>query len=122
MLAISAMFGLSVHMRNDLDSRTGQVTTHSADGGLAASVERLDRALNRLETSVRALSGRMRSVARLEGETQRLAADRARLAGDLDRATARADQLDAVAGDVSRRLVDAMETVRAVMDEGTPNG
>jgi hypothetical protein len=53
--------------------------------------------------------------ARIEADTQRLMAERARLAAELDRESARARRLDDTAAEVSRRLVAAMETVRAVI-------
>ncbi|MBI4045282.1 MAG: DUF4164 family protein, partial [Devosia nanyangense] len=40
---------------------------------------------------------------------------RAKLAGELDKASAKAKRLDDSAHEVSRRLVDAMETVREVL-------
>lgn len=86
--------------------------------GVAAAEARLDRALNRLEASIRTLNGRSRSIARIEAEAQRLATDRARLAADLDRALTRASRLDQTAGDVSRRLVEAMEDVSKVLSGG----
>ena len=76
---------------------------------------RLDRALAGLEASVRSLNGRMRTHARIEADTQKLLAERARLASELDRQAARAKRLDDSAAEVSRRLVDAMETVREVL-------
>ncbi|MEQ1899751.1 MAG: DUF4164 family protein [Devosia sp.] len=80
-----------------------------------AAAERLDRAFSRLEASVRSLNGRMRTYARIESETQQLLSERARFAADLDRMTAKAKRLDEGAGEVARRLVDAMETVREVL-------
>ena len=80
-----------------------------------AAAERLDRAFQRLEASVRSLNGRMRTHARIEADTQRLLAERAKFAADLDKASAKAQRLDAAAGDVARRLVDAMETVNEVL-------
>jgi hypothetical protein len=82
-----------------------------------AAAERLDRALQRLEASVRSLNGRMRAHSRIEADTQKLLADRARLAGELDKAAAKAKRLDDSAGEVARRLVTAMETVRDVLDK-----
>lgn len=78
-------------------------------------MERLDKALGRLESSIRSLNGRMRSLDRLEAESQRLASDRARLASELDRSMAREKRLDESTADVSRRLVEAMETVKSVL-------
>lgn len=80
-----------------------------------AAAERLDRAFSRLEASVRSLNGRMRTYARIESETQQLISERARFAAELDRMTVKAKRLDEGAGEVARRLVDAMETVREVL-------
>ncbi len=57
----------------------------------------------------------MRTHARIELDTQKLVNDRARLASELDKVNARARRLDESAGEVSRRLVEAMETVRQVL-------
>lgn len=80
-----------------------------------AAQQRLDRALGRLETSIRSLNARVGVLSQLESENQRLASDRARLAGELDRTLARSRRLDESAAEVSRRLVDAMETVKTVL-------
>jgi hypothetical protein len=82
-----------------------------------SAVVRLDRALSRLESSVRSLNGRMRAHARIEADTNRLVAERQKLASDLDKASARAKRLDDSAHEVSVRLVEAMETVRAVLQK-----
>jgi hypothetical protein len=87
----------------------------SSDDGVDAAAARLDRAFSRLEASVRSLNGRVRAYARIEADTQKLLAERARLAAELDKASARAKRLDDSAGEVGRRLVTAMETVRQVM-------
>lgn len=80
-----------------------------------AAAMRLDRALQRLEASVRSLNGRMRTHARIEADTQKLMAERTRYATELEKASARARRLDDAAGEVSRRLVVAMETVNEVL-------
>jgi hypothetical protein len=51
-----------------------------------------------------------------EAEVQRMGADRARLADSLDSAVARSQQLESANREVSRRLVDAMESIRAVLE------
>ena len=61
------------------------------------------------------LNTRLRQQQRIEVDTQRLVHERARLATELDKAAARAKRLDDSAHEVSRRLVDAMETVREVL-------
>ena len=76
---------------------------------------RFERALARLDASVRSLNGRVRAHARIEADTQKLIAERQRYASELDKQSARAKRLDDSASEVSRRLVEAMETVRAVL-------
>tara|TARA_R110002124_G_scaffold114535_14_gene269312 strand:+ start:3265 stop:3552 length:288 start_codon:yes stop_codon:yes gene_type:complete len=83
--------------------------------GLTAASARFDRALARLNQSVQDLGTRMRQHNRMEVDTQRLVHERARLATELDKSAARAKRLDDSAHDVSRRLVEAMETVRSVL-------
>lgn len=96
---------------------SGVVFMSESDGEAAfdAAAQRLDRALQRLEASTRSLNGRMRSLSRIEAESQRMASDRNRLASELDRTAARARQLDEKANEVSRKLVEAMETIRNVL-------
>jgi hypothetical protein len=57
-----------------------------------------------------------RDYSEAEAEVQRMGADRARLAQEIDKAEARAERLAEVNREVSRRLVAAMETIRAVLD------
>lgn len=85
------------------------------EDGLHDANARFDRALSRLDQSVRNLSSRLRQQQRIEVDTQRLIHERARLATELDKASARAKRLDDSAHEVSRRLVEAMETVREVL-------
>ncbi|WP_240230441.1 DUF4164 family protein [Devosia lacusdianchii] len=85
------------------------------EDGLGAATARFDRALARLDNSVKNLSTRLRQHNRMEVDTQRLVYERARLATELDKTAARAKRLDDSAHDVSRRLVEAMETVRSVL-------
>jgi hypothetical protein len=85
------------------------------EDGLTAANARFDRAMMRLEQSVRDLDNRLRQQSRIEVDTQRLIHERARLATELDKTAARAKRLDDSAHEVSRRLVEAMETVRSVL-------
>ncbi|MCO6185081.1 DUF4164 domain-containing protein [Rhizobium sp. L1K21] len=67
----------------------------------------------------RALEGRMereQASAEIKQEVHRAHADRARLAQELDESQFRANRLEEVNREVSRRLVTAMETIRAVLD------
>lgn len=95
------------------------MTQQTQHEGFAAATERLDTALARLEASVKSLGNRMRSVAHVEAEMHKLASERTRLMSALDIANARAERIDEAAGDVSRRLVDAMETVKTVLESET---
>lgn len=83
---------------------------------LAQLLDRLDKALAHLEDAVDRSAELRTEYADAEEEVQRLNADRARLAGELDQAEARSERLEEVNREVSRRLVTAMETIRAVLD------
>lgn len=85
--------------------------------GLQAADARFNRAIERLETSLRDLNGRIQRRQRMEVDTQRLVHERARLATELDKTAAKAKRLDDSAHEVSRRLVEAMETVRSVLQK-----
>ncbi|MGI9400134.1 MAG: DUF4164 domain-containing protein [Rhizobiaceae bacterium] len=77
---------------------------------------RLDKALAGL---ISAYSSRMERDSLLvdaEAEVQRMGVDRSRLAESLDDAEARAKRLESTNKEVSRRLVDAMESIRTVLD------
>ena len=58
----------------------------------------------------------LRAKGLAEAEVQRMNADRSRLAQELDNSEARAERLEEANKEVSRRLVTAMETIRAVLD------
>lgn len=85
------------------------------EDGLAAAAQRFDAAMARLDQSLQDMTGRMQRLKRIEVDTQRLVQERARLATELDKTSARAKRLDDSAHEVSRRLVEAMETVRSVL-------
>jgi hypothetical protein len=91
------------------------MSDQTAEDGYEAAAARLDRAFSRLEASVRSLNGRMRAHARIEADTAKLVNERSRLAGELEKASAKARRLDESAGEVARRLVVAMESVREVL-------
>ncbi len=76
---------------------------------------RLDAALLKLDKSVAGARTRLVALAGAETEVQRLSGERTRLAAELDRAQVRARRLDDKAGEVSRRLVEAMEGVKTVL-------
>ncbi|WP_075215255.1 DUF4164 domain-containing protein [Mongoliimonas terrestris] len=83
---------------------------------LDAALATLDRAVDRLEAAVGRRQGADRTIATLEDELARLGEDRSRLAMDLDGAMARSGRLEDANREVSRRLVAAMESIRAVLD------
>ncbi len=79
------------------------------------SVKALENALSALEAAVKRRTEGQAGADDLEAEIQTLSADRARLAERLDGAAAKIETLEAVNRDVSSRLVNAMETVSAVL-------
>jgi hypothetical protein len=88
---------------------TGETTLREAIGRLGKAIETLETAVvTRLEDHV--------DAAEVEAEVQRMNADRAKLAQELDNSEARAERLENANREVSRRLVTAMETIRAVLD------
>ncbi|GAA0608503.1 MULTISPECIES: DUF4164 domain-containing protein [Paenochrobactrum] len=83
---------------------------------LTQALERLEKALNGLEQAVDLRLDKEGDFAEAEEEVQRMNADRSRLAQELDNSEARAERLETANREVSRRLVTAMETIRAVLD------
>ncbi|MEQ1943539.1 DUF4164 domain-containing protein [Mesorhizobium sp. VNQ89] len=77
---------------------------------------RLGRAMDALESAVSVRLEHEQDYSEAEAEVQRLNADRGRLAQELDSSEARSDRLEEANKEVSRRLVTAMETIRAVLD------
>jgi len=77
---------------------------------------RLGKAIDSLEAAADARLEREHDYSEAEAEVQRMGADRARLAQEIDKSEARAERLAEVNREVSRRLVTAMETIRAVLD------
>lgn len=88
---------------------TGETTLREVIGRLGAAVEALEGAVSsRLEND--------QDYQEADAEAQRMNADRSRLAQELDASEARAERLEDANKEVSRRLVTAMETIRAVLD------
>ncbi|QPC85949.1 DUF4164 family protein [Mesorhizobium sp. NBSH29] len=79
-------------------------------------IARLGKAIETLENAFEARREQEQDYSEAEAEVQRMNADRARLAQELDSSEARADRLEEANKEVSRRLVTAMETIRAVLD------
>ena len=83
---------------------------------LDVALSELRGAISGLESAVDARIERQRENSEVETEVRRVHADRARLAQELDQSQFRANRLEEVNREVSRRLVTAMETIRAVLD------
>jgi chromosome segregation ATPase len=81
-----------------------------------AALSELRQAIAALENAVDMRFERERERSEIDGEVRRVHADRSRLAQELDQAEFRANRLEEVNREVSRRLVTAMETIRAVLD------
>jgi len=77
---------------------------------------RLGKAMDMLEQAAAAKLEHEQDYSEAEAEVQRMNADRGRLAQELDISEARAERLEEANKEVSRRLVTAMETIRAVLD------
>lgn len=89
-----------------MDSKTSSVEQ---------SLQALDNAIGRLEAAIERRTQRRGESGDMEAEIQTLSADRAQLADNLDKANAKIESLETVYRDVSNRLVNAMETVSAVL-------
>jgi hypothetical protein len=88
---------------------TGEATLKEVIGRLGRAIEALEQAVaSRLEHE--------QDYSEADAEVQRMNADRAKLASELDNSEARAERLEEANKEVSRRLVTAMETIRAVLD------
>ena len=79
-------------------------------------LERMGKALAALEKAAESRAENDQVYAEAEEEVQRLNADRSRLAQELDNSETRSERLSGANSEVSRRLVSAMETIRAVLD------
>ncbi|MBP1848875.1 DUF4164 domain-containing protein [Rhizobium halophytocola] len=88
----------------------------STDSKVEATIDALRRAMSGLENAVDSRIEIQRENSDVEDEVKRVHADRARLAQELDQSQFRANRLEEVNREVSRRLVTAMETIRAVLD------
>lgn len=88
----------------------------SAGKSVDAAFASLRAAIGNLESAIDARFEREKDQGEIEGEVRRVHADRSRLAQELDQSEFRANRLEEVNREVSRRLVTAMETIRAVLD------
>lgn len=80
------------------------------------AIDDLRQALAGLDRAIDGRFERQREGVEMEQEVRRVHADRSRLAQELDQSEFRANRLEEVNREVSRRLVTAMETIRAVLD------
>jgi DNA repair exonuclease SbcCD ATPase subunit len=87
--------------------------------GVDQATERLSLAIDRLEAAIGRQAGARVDKTSLETEIQTLGTDRARLADLLDKSEAKASRLESINRDVSHKLVEAMETVRSVLQTET---
>lgn len=76
----------------------------------------LNLALKKLEDAVDRRAEASRKADESDAELGRMLEDRSRLAQELDQAEDRSNRLEEANREVSRRLVTAMETIRAVLD------
>ena len=88
----------------------------SAGKSVDTALAGLRAAMNSLESAIDARFEREKDQSEVEGEVRRVHADRSRLAQELVQSEFRANRLEEVNREVSRRLVTAMETIRAVLD------
>ncbi|KPF46343.1 DUF4164 domain-containing protein [Rhizobium sp. G187] len=86
------------------------------DNPVDAALNALRQAVAGLENAVDMRFEAEREGREVEGEVRRVHADRSQLAHELDESQFRANRLEEVNREVSRRLVTAMETIRAVLD------
>lgn len=88
----------------------------TGEATLKEVIARLGKAIDALEGAVTAKLETEQDYSEAEAEIQRMNADRSRLAIELDTSEARSERLEDANKEVSRRLVTAMETIRAVLD------
>ncbi|MBD8686523.1 MULTISPECIES: DUF4164 domain-containing protein [Rhizobium/Agrobacterium group] len=88
----------------------------TAEKTIHIALSELSSAINSLENAIDMRIERQRENGEVENEVKRVHVDRARLAQELDQSQFRANRLEEVNREVSRRLVTAMETIRAVLD------
>lgn len=88
----------------------------NADTTLREVIIRLGKAMDTLDQNITARFDSEMDYAEAEAEVQRMNADRSRLAQELDGSEGRSERLEEANKEVSRRLVTAMETIRAVLD------
>lgn len=107
-------------------SESGSVENNDAESATESAIEKsltmLIRAVEQLDAVVDAQIEYRHTITDASEEVQRLASNSAKLAKELDNAETRAKRLSAINGEVSRRLVGAMEMVRTVLDQQNKGG
>ena len=91
--------------------------THLAAEEINSLLQQLGNSIGALESAVDGHLDQKASIQDFAAEVQRMGADRVRLAGSLDDAEARCQRLENINREVSSRLVNAMETIRSVLDK-----
>ena len=81
-----------------------------------SALEALKKALTQLDNEVDRQVETSRSSTEATAELSRMIEDRSCMALELDQSQDRANRLEEANREVSRRLVTAMETIRAVLD------
>jgi ABC-type phosphate transport system auxiliary subunit len=99
-----------------VSAERGRPTAMTGQPTLKQVLDRMNRAITTMEEAMSSRAEQDVNYAEAEEEVQRLNSDRSRLAGELDNSEARGERLTAANKEVSRRLVTAMETIRAVLD------
>ena len=87
-----------------------------AEQTLKQVLDQMNRAMASIEQALDVRAEQDGNYAEAEEEVQRLNSDRSRLAQELDNSESRSERLTNANKEVSRRLVTAMETIRAVLD------
>ncbi len=91
--------------------------TADQSGVLERAHKRLSSALDVLEAAVNRRREQDRQQGELEAQIQAFGSDRSRLAGELDHARANISSLEATNREVAQRLDQAVDTIRAVLQE-----
>lgn len=84
-----------------------------------SALDQLKDAVSSLENAVSRRLENQKDAEQSQEELKSMISDRSKLAEELDDAQHRANQLEEANREVSRRLVTAMETIRAVLDRGS---
>lgn len=88
----------------------------TSDLSLEVALNELTGALSALDDAVEKQLERRECTDRIDAEMQQILVDRSNLAQKLNIAEKRSERLESVNQEVSRRLVNAMETIRSVLD------